>query len=581
MENTINAAEPRRVVFVVGSALSAGPDADGGACGVWSVARIVEEIGKLDDTLRPVQPECPAADYQRLLGQLQARRKRPAVEALVRRAVLAACTAAEEDKQAVLVGSDAERRAACERLQARTEDWRLPSGICALAALLAQLLQRVGKSAESAPCVVTTNFDGLLEVALTRLGVDHVSRGSARNEYARPESTKVEILHAHGFWCDEPTMHTPEALTARRPALWNALRDRFDGADVYVLGYGAWHDIVFGSLTEVIGAVSTVPDVMWAFYPSEEEVRERLKHEGSEARRVVERFSSALGRCSVNYYAGVDAHVHWPAALGTEEAQPKPSSSNVALRERLDALIREGLRRLLEATPDPGGSRLRALLDQTTPLDLCGALAAVCRTMQELPGTARSEFNPAAKRAVFDWALAAGSELPALELGTAEVHSVPIETAAFAEIMMARAQGEQPRLFLRNQEAIGEDALFAEATYQESRIQEPEAGPEGSEWVHAFERCLWDRFRPNELFDHKKLLGELAARDDLGRRISALLEPGAVRDQWTPVAKELPSVTFIHLGSGSDAVLPADEHRLAALIREFVRLESSPARGRS
>jgi tetratricopeptide (TPR) repeat protein len=320
----LEAADRRPIVFVVGDGLAR--DKSGGA---WSVKHVLEAINEDYRRLEPL--DLAESDVDRQLERLMVTRGRAEVARLFRRAVLAACRLPESDPRWIAALEPRTHRQGCERLMANPDDWYLPVGVAALADIVATIQERRQRafSLNAPPLLVTTNFDPLLELALRQKGVPINSYSIVNDRGPDHGGDGVGLWHVHGAWTDV-TINTPHELPAERYKLSDALRRRCDGADVFVIGYGGWHDIVFSTLGEMLAEhrFDTPPEILWAFFDGNEKtLRNRYAH-------VFDLFSGPLAGCQVTFYAGVDAHRDLPevalripglsdaAALGSESALP-------------------------------------------------------------------------------------------------------------------------------------------------------------------------------------------------------------------------------------------------------------------
>jgi hypothetical protein len=156
------------VVFLVGAPLSAPATPAGpGVPGVAGVIALIEEEFEDDplqmSALMNALEGAGSKRYQVAFEFVQGRRGQRTVNEIVRKAVLAARVPASAwASQAIEVqdtGDDV-----CRRLEADSQGWELGRGIEYLGRLVAEYPQRFGT------CILTTNFDPLIEVAIRRAG---------------------------------------------------------------------------------------------------------------------------------------------------------------------------------------------------------------------------------------------------------------------------------------------------------------------------------------------------------------------------------------------------------------------------
>lgn len=339
----------RPLVFVLGDGVAR--DAGGG---VWSVADILrvllEEHGIQAATIDGTQG--PLGEiYGRCLGKLKQEAGGRGVSRLFRRAVLKACAIAENDTR-VLDALEG-KPGSCQRLE-QLDQWHLPAGIVALGKILGKVQSARALQTPSAlaPLILTTNFDPLIEVALRQQSVPCQTFSFVTDRKPDGTGDQVEVWHLHGTWSDV-TMHTPTALRADRPKLKDALKRRLDGADICVLGYGGWDDVVFSTVSEILkdGSFAIPPEVVWAFY---EPTRERVV---TESAHVLERLSGSLAACQVAFYSGIDANAELPEIAGLI-IESRPAAGGDCERTPQAISASSAARHPVDSTPRPQAARL-------------------------------------------------------------------------------------------------------------------------------------------------------------------------------------------------------------------------------
>ena len=405
-------ADQYPLVFIVGSGLSWERGAPAGeGIGVWDVKTMVERGQEL--LLEKTGKDPATADrsllptgYQALMGRLGAIGSE-LPNLLVRRGVLAACTALEAPDVARLKRQT--QRNECLKLQERSADWRLPTGIRALARYIRRIEEvRANSPLLRPPSIITTNFDGLLEIALRREGIPFETQAVIVDTQLQNVSHAVTVWHVHGSWLGQITMHTQEALEADCPLISQSLKRRFDGAHVVALGYGAWNDAVFSAVSEVFrGSFERAPEVTWGFHETDAaEIYARYPH-------VFESFKGRMAG-QVCFAKGVDVHRDLAAVVELEaeagrstrrergaggangqEAEPPKSDSDPQSAKPGGSgwppnWAVEELRR---ATPKEARRALSKLLQSDGGLpDICRVVAQLCEVLQGLQGEARLGF---------------------------------------------------------------------------------------------------------------------------------------------------------------------------------------------
>ncbi len=294
----------QRAVFLVGSALTAPTEASlPGVPGVEGVIDIIrrdfegtDQTSDLDRALTEHENRYQAA-FTYLLGH----RGQQAANEVIKRAVWKARkpVVASENPTA-FSPTAATSDESCRSLDSDYEGWVLPPGITALGGLLAGYPDRFGRS------VLTTNFDPLLEVSISKSG-GHFFRTVLHRDgnLAQTEGSGCHVIHLHGYWYGADTLHTPRQLNQPRPRLKASLGSLIKNSVLIVTGYGGWDDAFTDALMEVVLDDSAYPEIVWTFNaPSP-----------NPPTSLLDRLSPGIDRGRVNLYAGVDCNRFFPELL--------------------------------------------------------------------------------------------------------------------------------------------------------------------------------------------------------------------------------------------------------------------------
>ena len=564
-------AEPDDVplVFVVGAGLSR---KDGH--GVWGVAEVVQYI-RDKHGLDPGTKEGAQA-YQWLMRALKTKGASH-VEKVIRTAVLQAY-AGPERKEA-LRSPTKKLHEQCLSLDKKADGWRLPAGVEALAQLLRHFSD-VGHHA--APLVITTNFDGLIEVGLRRLGVPNESYGIVDDEFVRePRDKDVQVWHVHGYWTGS-TLHTEDELDERRVKLEAALRKRLEYARVFVVAYGGWDDVVFDGLSTVMKSNPEMvpPDIAWAFF--ENDAGDVAKHYS----HVLNRFGNLLSKAQVQYFGGVDAHqrlqevvteVERRLAASTPVSGPATEHTSTS---PVPQALRDELEQILKAKCPTQSAKVRALLglDAATPTmpaakvvggGLCAAIKAEPKgssARKELVETAWAVLDVLCKVLVGDADLSEGQD------GLAQSSA---RTPLFVAVEQAKRQPQPLRLVLV---AHKRGARSVNQVLTASEVDLSGVGPIEDDCVLELEKLLWRglmrEMRDTRAYDRARdratLLGWLdscALQRDA--RFGLIDAPG--QHDWAQFGRALPGLVFIKLAISSESD-PREEHTLAWIVLSLLEL---------
>lgn len=288
----------QEVVFLVGSPLSA-PTLSGaqGVPGVEGVIALIRrefegdapQLAAFNESLRGSNP------YQSAFAFLQGRRGQFAANEIVRNAVVLARTS--PPMPGIHGGNWTAIDEACRQMEFDNAGWFLSPGMEALGKLTTNYAGRFGRS------VLTTNFDPLIEVSITRAdGVYYKTILHADGYLGQTEAPGCHVIHLHGYWCGSDTLHTTRQLRQPRPRLRASLSSLLREKLVVVCAYGGWDDSFTEALMEVVHDDAAYPEVLWTFFSTSPD------QNGSQTGRL----APGIDRGRVTLYAGIDCHVLFP-----------------------------------------------------------------------------------------------------------------------------------------------------------------------------------------------------------------------------------------------------------------------------
>jgi hypothetical protein len=578
---------PAKTMFVVGAGLSWD-----GSVGVWGVSDILKHV---KGRYRIESDEQPSSAYQDVLFKLKADKGAGVVEGTIRLAILAA---AKDSKAKTAALHEVEAGAdltACRALQADPEAWSIPNGVAALADLIGLVESRVGETAGwQHPCVLSTNFDGLLEVALQQRGIKFKSDIVAGDQFPHAFHEQVSIVHLHGYWLRSPTLHDSAALQARRPSLEAALRDHLKGAQVFVMGYAGWNDIIFGTAAQVLDRQQSdhLPEVMWAFYESEKQVRQDDANPKSACGHVIAAFSGPVSVAQTTYYCGVDVHRDLPEVVRSLSPSVATTSGGGAATTASSFALQPYLEALLPAVPKNFQAEFQALLEDakaSKPVGLVGVVALCCRVLEDSPQNVelRARFSDPAWDLITFMVGELLDPLRPRSSGVAtvpgEITCVPAKTHLLVGLLLAK--NPDPRRLLRPDKkgAVSRDDL---SPALRAGLFEP--GPAEADRMLQFETLLWRSVYPTETSyglgckevscvlsscardcDRRDLYSRLGAEAAKGRPRFLVINPGA-GSAWKDIAAKAREVIFVE--SDGNATAGLDDGKLAVLIGDFLKL---------
>lgn len=264
----------KKVAFLFGSAVSCSPDGSG-VPGVTGVVDLIKDYLIEKEMLS--NSECRnqslgfADEYQGWFDYLLSVGDQSDVQEVIERAVFKA--------------------------KDQTGKWVVPESLVYFGKL-------VGSERFNLNCVLTTNFDPLIQEALKNNSVASVNYYCESNSdvrHSEPYERGVKVLHLHGFWTGD-TMHTPSQLETDRRAVTDSIKSILNGAKLYVIGYGGWNDVVRKAIKELIVDPEAKYEVRWCFYDKDEQ---KLRQDYAV---VFDEFSPGLSTNRLQFYKGVDCH---------------------------------------------------------------------------------------------------------------------------------------------------------------------------------------------------------------------------------------------------------------------------------
>ena len=278
----------RNVVFLLGAGVSL---PDGSGFGVPGTEAIVETIKN-----RLGKNFMPTSSYQDAFDQIIRKMGQDTANDVIRESV----ARARKDADAVITGLGKKQYVDIEQLELENDKWHIPAGIFSIASLCAHFPKSFGRT------VLTTNFDPLIEIALSRQRTPWFSNAlHADGSLLYLRGVGTHVVHLHGHWWGSDTLHTPIQLLAKRPQLMASIEKLLENSTIVVVGYSGWQDVFMTTLKNILEKNSTNVDILWGFYEADvEKIMTNYSH-------VLETLKPGLGRRSW-LYSGVSANSTLP-----------------------------------------------------------------------------------------------------------------------------------------------------------------------------------------------------------------------------------------------------------------------------
>ncbi|MCE7066670.1 SIR2 family protein [Dyadobacter sp. CY326] len=274
----------QKVVFLLGSGVVL-PDQNGiGVPGATEVLKIMQ--GKFS----PLLDEC--SSYQEAFKKLIRAEGQTAANRVIQQITLMA----RKDFKSFQNDDSIYQEGSLRRLENDLDPWSTPPSLRALSALCAHFPEKFGST------ILTTNFDPLIEIALSKFRVPWYSTSlSEDGSLLNVRGVGTHVVHLHGLWRGVDTLHTSSQLIKTRSELRGSIRRLLEGCVLVVIGYGGWKDILMNTLGEVLAERATELELLWCFYQDDESaIKNNYSHVMALSRKA------SMNR--VHFYKGIDSN---------------------------------------------------------------------------------------------------------------------------------------------------------------------------------------------------------------------------------------------------------------------------------
>ena len=233
-------------------------------------------------------------NYQEAFETLICVRGQDAAKAVVRDAVLQARNEIPDNMDRLTASE-------LEKLEQDTNGWFTSPGLLAIAALAAHFPESYGRM------ILTTNFDPLIEIALSKMELPWYSSALQSDGSLRfTKGIGTHVVHLHGHWLYSDTLHTTFQLGQNRRMLVGSLRELLRNSTTIVTGYGGWTDVFMAALSTILAEGGTQMELLWAFYECDE------SEIATKYNAVLKQLRDAVNSGRVLLYKDIDAHDAFP-----------------------------------------------------------------------------------------------------------------------------------------------------------------------------------------------------------------------------------------------------------------------------
>ena len=269
---------------------------------------------ELDDNDAVAELDCrlggSAADrYQKAFEFLDGRRGPDAIGRVMRTAVWRALDTQKWPADLPATSPDDSAYDLCRALEKEDSAWVLPQSKNLFGELIVSCSDTFG------PSVLTTNFDPLIEISISKHGGSFYRTVlHADGNLGQTVGEGTHIIHLHGYWYGYDSLHTPRQLLQERPQLKKSLERVIENSVLVVLGYGSWDDVITHALADILSDSTSNPEILWTFHDADTNAANSYRN------NVLRILEPGLDRGRVSLYAGIDCNSVLSATL--EQVRP-------------------------------------------------------------------------------------------------------------------------------------------------------------------------------------------------------------------------------------------------------------------
>ena len=317
--------QDKSVTFLVGSPISMPDNPDGyGVPGVEGMIELIRDEfrgqNSEEEFERYLRNEY-GTPYQKAFEFLHGHRGQDTANEIVRSAVWQALDISNWPPHLPETSPENADSAICSALERKAETWILPNTADKFGQVLVSFADIFGGS------VLTTNFDPLIEISISRHGGQSYRTVLQEDgNLGQTVAQGVHIVHLHGYWHGSDTLHTPQQLNQYRPHLKSSLMDIIKDSILVVVGYSGWDDIITKTLMELLSQSGSNPDIMWTFHDNDELAIQSANEQ------LLTTLAPGIGRGRVSLFCGIDCltlfsniyenlKLNYPATLKSDETK--------------------------------------------------------------------------------------------------------------------------------------------------------------------------------------------------------------------------------------------------------------------
>lgn len=160
--------------------------------------------------------------------------------------------------------------------------------------------------------IITTNFDTLLEESFEENLIPKESISIVSDSHINMSSSdNIRIVHIHGVWNKNDTMHSYSQLNAERNKVEASLQELFLDTSVYIMAYSGWDDSFTRALSNIVNLQSANYSIAWCFYS---ESNSSIEDDFSD---WFKELNPAISRGRIQFFKGIDCNTLFEEANST------------------------------------------------------------------------------------------------------------------------------------------------------------------------------------------------------------------------------------------------------------------------
>lgn len=148
--------------------------------------------------------------------------------------------------------------------------------------------------------IITTNFDTIIEEKFKEETIPYNGISIVTDSNINDNNNGfTNIIHIHGVWDRNDTMHTQSQLKNNRDKIESSLKRLLSNNVIVVMGYSGWDDSFMRSIASIVNDDKAEYSILWCFYEKDES---KIKNR----ELFFKNLKDAISRERVTFYKGIN-----------------------------------------------------------------------------------------------------------------------------------------------------------------------------------------------------------------------------------------------------------------------------------